>query len=322
MTDSDSDDFGRGVASISSAGQDISGSSYSHTEEALEQAGCNFTVDLVPAAALLQGGYNEDAQIVVSDDKKCTIRHDNGNILGFVGLNYNVVQNRDSLSLLDPLVDEYDLQYTRVGTIGDGEIVWTQLQFPDSINVADVNIDRNILLRTSHDGSYTIQAAFTPVVVQCQNMLNIAFGSASWSFSIRHTKSADRKLKKAEEAMEQCLGFYDELEFQLDLWMNTPIDNDTIRDIGEELFGGDEERSTLADNQYQEFVECVIDPTGVNAQVQNTKFAAIMGVSEYADHKKTFRASKYDPKESRLRSTLDGSAQRFKQKGSELVARA
>jgi phage/plasmid-like protein (TIGR03299 family) len=58
-------------------------------------------------------------------------------------------------------------------------------------------IEEYIFLTTSHDGSGSIMAAFTPVRIVCNNTLNQALRNHTNSVLIKHTANAEEKLKQA-----------------------------------------------------------------------------------------------------------------------------
>jgi hypothetical protein len=57
-------------------------------------------------------------------------------------------------------------------------------------------IEEYIFLTTSHDGSGSIMAAFTPVRIVCNNTLNAALRNNSNAVFIKHTANAEQKYRK------------------------------------------------------------------------------------------------------------------------------
>jgi hypothetical protein len=73
-------------------------------------------------------------------------------------------------------------------------------------------IEQYLFLTTSHDGYGSITAAFTPIRVFCQNTLNAALRNHSNSIKIRHTASANDRLKQAHTLLGITNQLANELE--------------------------------------------------------------------------------------------------------------
>src|SRR5579872_6566846 len=177
-------------------GQIVDG--YPTSREALRLAGLDFNVVKMPNVHRLQDGTE-----IVSDNSFFTYRLDTGAILGDkLGSDYNIVQNADAFSFFDAIVGGDGMQYETAGALGKGEKIFITAKLPDYIKVgSDDLIEKYLFLTTSHDGSGSITAAFTPVRIVCQNTLNAALGNSSNSIKIRHTASAEDRLKEAHKVM-------------------------------------------------------------------------------------------------------------------------
>lgn len=163
--------------------------------------------DLTAAIELARLGFEVVKQPIfieggkVVPDKFATVRTDTGDILGVVGNQYHVVQNKEAFSFFDFLKDE--ACFETGGVLNNGNIVWLSAKLPAHFSVhgeAD-KVDQYLFLTTSHDGSKSLQAMFTPVRVVCNNTLNIALRQHSNRISIRHTSNAEAKMKEAHKLM-------------------------------------------------------------------------------------------------------------------------
>lgn len=132
-------------------------------------------------------------------DYFATVRRDTEQILGVVGSKYEVVQNRTAFTFFDSLVnDGSGIKYETAGALGNGERIFITAKMPDVIKVGRNDIvEEYIFLTTSHDGSGSIMAAFTPVRIVCNNTLNMALKDHSNAVHIKHTANAEQKLKEA-----------------------------------------------------------------------------------------------------------------------------
>src|SRR3546814_16174542 len=85
------------------------------------------------------------------------------------------------------------MMYETAGALGNGERIFITAKLPDYIRVGgDDLIEKYLFLTTSHDGSGSITAAFTPIRIVCANTLNAAMHRKSNTIKIRHTSGAKR----------------------------------------------------------------------------------------------------------------------------------
>lgn len=131
------------------------------------------------------------------------MRTDTQQVLGVVGKDYQIVQNRDVFLFFDSIVGAAEkVKYETAGALGNGERIFITAKLPDYIRVGkDDLIEQYVFLTTSHDGYGSITAAFTPVRIVCQNTLNAAFRNQQNCIKIRHTASAIDRLKQAHQLM-------------------------------------------------------------------------------------------------------------------------
>lgn len=153
--------------------------------------------------------YLNDGRII--PDKYAIVRNDNKDIIGTVGSKYEIVNNTDAFSFFDFLQDE--CCFETGGVLGKGEIVFLSCKLPHHFSIGNSNdvIENYLLLTTSHNGQLALQAMFTPVRVVCNNTLNGALRENKNKIVIRHTKSAESKIKAAHTLM----GIVNNLELEM-----------------------------------------------------------------------------------------------------------
>jgi phage/plasmid-like protein (TIGR03299 family) len=104
------------------------------------------------------------------------------------------------LSFFDAIVGGGGILYETAGALGKGERIFIIAKLPDYINVGNNDlIEQYLFFTTSHDGSGSITAAFTPVRIVCNNTLNAALRKQSNSIKIRHTVNAKERLEEAHK---------------------------------------------------------------------------------------------------------------------------
>jgi phage/plasmid-like protein (TIGR03299 family) len=208
---------------------------YPNRKEALQFAGLDFEVCKMPNIHRTADGTE-----IVSKTSFFTYRADNNDILGDrVGADYQVVQNVDAFSFFDSIVggdlptgQAGGIMYETAGALGKGERIFITAKLPDYIRVgSDDVIEKYLFLTTSHDGSGSITAAFTPVRVVCQNTLNAALGNCSNVVKIRHTASAQDRLKEAHKVMGIANRLTDELDAIFNLWSKVRITDKEVMQL-------------------------------------------------------------------------------------------
>ncbi len=165
-------------------------------QEAIREALLNYTVDKLPAKIILPDGTER-----VIPGKFGTYRTDTGQPFGVVGGRYEIVQNIDAFEFFDAIVGKGEAIYETAGALYSGESIFITAKLPDYIKVGKDEIEKYIFLKSTHDGSGSIIAAFTPIRIVCANTLNAALGNLSNKVSIRHTKDAKVKLQQAHVIM-------------------------------------------------------------------------------------------------------------------------
>lgn len=315
-------------------GQIIEG--YPTSAEALKFAGLDyevvkrrlFTFDNKNQAA------DEDTEIKLPEvevpDFFATIRTDNEAVLGVVGKDYEVVQNKDAFSFFDAIVGGDGIQYETAGALGSGERIFITAKLPDYIRVGNNDLlEQYLFLTTSHNGSGSIMAAFTPVRIVCNNTLNAALRNQSNAIRIRHTINAKDRLEQAHKLM----GISDRLSAQLggifNHWAKVRISDAEVRKLirmalvpNKEVLqsiqeGREDELSACFRNMSEAAFEYAL--SNESQQLETTKgtvFGVYNAVTGYFQNVRTYRDG-----EAKLKSMLlGGTAQARTQKAFDLCA--
>lgn len=263
-------------------------------------------------------------------DQYATMRTDNNAVFGVVGKDYQIVQNRDAFAFFDAIVGGGDgILYETAGALGNGERIFITAKLPGYIRVGggDDVTQKYIFLTTSHDGSGSITAAFTPVRIVCQNTLNAALRSASNVVRIRHTAGAKERLEQAHKVM----GLADTLSFQLEgifnRWADVKIKDSEVKKLIQlalcpnretlEILkkGADDELSAVYKNACQAAFEYAMADDAQQMQTtKGTLFGAYNAVTGYYQNVRSFKTG-----EDKVKSILlGGTAQLRGQKAFEL----
>jgi phage/plasmid-like protein (TIGR03299 family) len=164
-------------------------------EEGIRVAGLDWEVELQP--------------LFLKDGREtrhfATVRKTDGNILGYVGPSYHVLQNRDAFGWFQPLIESGQVSLETAGSLRGGKRVWVLASTKS--NTAEVvpgdPVVNYLLLSNSHDGSYAIRCGTTRTRVVCANTLAMAHSdAASKLIRIYHTKGAKDALEKVREVLD------------------------------------------------------------------------------------------------------------------------
>lgn len=166
---------------------------------------------------------------IVLDTHQATVRTNpvtgGTDILGVTGNRYEIVQNEDTFAFLQSLAD--GARWETAGALGHGNKVFGSIAFDretvlDPSGVADV-VRTYALVHTSHDGSSSIGYGLTPTRVVCQNTLNVALGNISNGGKIRHTKSAEDRMRAAAEMFRHATEYFDAFDAEAQALFAKPV---------------------------------------------------------------------------------------------------
>ena len=294
---------------------------YPTSREALEFAGLNYTVEKRPLFTYDTEKYSNLKHSVIAipeievPNYFATMRTDTDQVLRLVGKDYKIVQNVDAFTFFDSIVGGDGIMYETAGALGQGERIFITAKLPDYIKVGnDDLIEKYIFLTTSHDGSGSITAAFTPIRIVCSNTLSMALNNCSNVIKIRHTESAQERLKMAHKIMGISNVLSTQLETIFNEWSKVKItDKQVLRLIQEAMSpskevldnirkGADDQLSTVFKNVCENCFEyAMVCPTQQTDTTKGTLFGAFNSVTGYFQNVKNFKTQ-----EDKLDSILFG----------------
>lgn len=273
---------------------------YPTSAEAIEHAGLNFVVMKRPNIHPLPSGNN-----IISDNSYFTFRTDTEAVLGDkLGKDYEVVQNTEAFIFFDSIVGGGSgILYETAGALGQGETIFITAKLPDYIKVGrNDRIEKYLFLTSSHDGSGSINIAFTPVRVVCRNTLNAALCNQINCIKIKHTTSASDKLKVAHKMLGISNQLSVEMEAIYNRWSRVRITDPELKrliqmamvpnkEVYENLkFGREDELSSHFNNMVSSvFDYAMTSPTQQEETTKGTVFGAYNAVTGYFQNVRNFK---------------------------------
>ncbi|WP_143559492.1 DUF932 domain-containing protein, partial [Sphingobacterium sp. JB170] len=186
---------------------------------------------------------------------------------------------------------------------------------------------RAYFLTTSHDGSGSITAAFTPIRIVCQNTLNASLRSMTNVVRIKHTSGAKQRIENAHKIMGLANTLSNQLEGIFNQWTKVKVTDREVKKLiqlalcpNKETLdlinkGADDEISTVFKNVIDNaFLYAMTSDTQQMNTTKGTLFGAYNAVTGYFQNVRNYKDD-----EAKLQSiVLGGTAQLKSQKAFEL----
>lgn len=255
-------------------------------DKALELAHLDFKVEKLPLFTVIP---NEDDAIMV-DGKFATVRMDTKKALGVVGSVYEVMQNKDAFAVVDEMLDKGMVKVETAGALGSGERVWLLANLPGYLKVKTPTgyedlTNKYLLFFNSHDGSTNIRVKLTPIRVVCANTLAISLRGVGDEVKIRHTRTAQDRLKQANETLKIVNTLYADVQEMLKpMALKKFTDKDFIDYFKKLIPEADTERAENGRQQQRGELMQLVE-TGKGAKESgHTLWTAYNAVVEKVDH--------------------------------------
>ncbi len=309
---------------------------YPTSAEAIRHAGLDYEVEKSPLFTKGSGIVQVSDGIVIQDTEIevpnyfANIRTDNNTVLGVVGKDYHIVQNKDAFMFFDSIVGGGSgILYETAGALGQGERIFITAKLPNYIRIgnSDDVIEKYIFLTTSHDGSGSITAAFTPIRIVCQNTLNASLRNMSNVVRIKHTAGAKQRLNDAHKVMGLANTMTAQMDGIFNNWTKVKVKDSEVRKLiqlalcpNKESYdllkkGADDELSTMFKNTVDDaFAYAMVNDTQQMETTKGTLFGAYNAVTGYFQNVRSYKDG-----EAKLQSiVLGGTAQLKSQKAFDL----
>ena len=257
-------------------------------EEAIRAANLDWPVIKLPLSAGSKHIPVPDKFAVVRKTTQLVQKSDP--ILGVVGKDYTPLQNRDAFRFFDPIVGQNAAVYHTAGALGEGERVWILAKLPGHIRVVGDDIsEKYLLLSNSHDGKSSVQIKFTPVRVVCQNTLTIALADGM-AYRVVHHADVRSKLERAHEMLGLINERFDEMEGTFQAMSRVKMDSNRLTEYLAQVYPDSKEPEKMElikrDRSWSEYFFDLGRGNRLPG-VAGTLWAALNGVTEWVDHRKS-----------------------------------
>lgn len=203
-----------------------------NVEQALNISGLNYEVVKSPiylsSKARIEGKFA--TRIKGTDD-----------VLGIVGKEYTIIQNREAFEFINHLIPS-GLSFEKAGTAANGNLIYIIAKFPE-FDVIDDSVSPYIIFQNSHTGFTSLKASICPLRIVCQNQFKTAF-KRNDSVSLRHTKNIADKLHEAEEVIRLSDNYMNEVRRQAEKLVRIKVNEDQVEKIIAQFMPYDEASAT------------------------------------------------------------------------------
>lgn len=298
-------DLGTGFESIRSVGDAILG------------ANLNWNVELIDAF------FKDGDSFRKSELRRAVIRRDSidGVVeLGSVGMKYHTIQNEEAFAVLQPAIDEFGITIEAAGALGNGSRTWMLAKMPEASEpIPGDTINSYMLIINGHDGMCGHHALPTRVRVVCQNTFQAATGLGNGNkvqgavFTVRHTKSADDRLKLAADMVLNVMKTVKANDQIIEKLYERKMSPKEVVEYIESVFPNPKPKEAVSDklaDRRKTVARLVWEGTGAALAGADsngaTAWAAYNAVTEYFDHVRPAEAKKSSARQAANESAIFG----------------
>ena len=236
------------------------------------------------------------------------VRNTDDKLLGCVTPQYQIIQNRDAFSLIDPFVQGNNGVITNVGMTEDG-LVFMVARIQVEQTIGNEPYEINLMCTNSFNTKYPCQIILTPIRIYCQNMYRKLTNDRV--FLARHTMTANDRLTalaQGNAVEKKVLAFSNVIES----YQGKHMSSRQLEALITMLFpypkeGGPREASyrLKADEQRQRFKDQYFDAQDNQAH-RDTAFGFVNAYFDYLSHRSAIRETSTTWAERRLSGLISG----------------
>lgn len=244
--------------------------------------------------------------------------------LGVVGSEYQIIQEAEGFAFLDNVVDSGEALISSAGLLNEGRRSFCCMRLPEGVLVGGADaVDMYAFITMGHDGSLSLKGAVTPIRVVCQNTVVAGLATAVSSFVIRHTKSAQDRMKEAQKLLQITYAYADEWAAEMDKMIAAKTTKDQFDKIVEQLYAPKEPNpSKRAEGDFGRKREALMGfwEAGTQDNIRGTAWGAWNSIVEWEDWAKPVRgipAAQADAR--RFQRSLEGEVQGEKDRALKVI---
>lgn len=253
-----------------------------------------------------------------------TVRQDTRKVLGIVGKNYKVLQNKDAFKFMDGFMQDGIMKYESAMSLYGGGMVVLLARMPsvDEIVPGDMQ-ERYLLLSNTHDGTGSIILQPTHVRVVCANTHRIALQKETYQVRVRHSSSMEEKMELAKNYLSQFdkkFSAYTEMAKHL---ASMPYKSEDVQSYLDQLFPAKEDMTERQEKNRQTKLDMVRGmmntPANTLPGMEGTWWQVFNAITEAVDHRSNYKGDDLTRAENRFTNIIEGAGAALKDKAFELA---
>lgn len=258
-------------------------------EEAIKYGGLDFNVSKRELIANLDGVETK------VHNKFLTVRDDRSQILGVVGKDYTVLQNKEAFSFFDAVVEEGSAVYETAGSIMGGRKIWIMAKLPEYIKIGNSKNDEiqpYVTLMNAHDGKGAVIAFIHLTRIVCNNTLQAAIKGAISKVSIRHSTNVKTKVEDAHKILNIANQYTNEIKNIFDDMAQIKATPELITNYMDALYPVNEwAKNTKHRDRVCDTITDLMDyGTGQDTDAaKGSLYGLFNAVTHFLDHNKTYK---------------------------------
>lgn len=243
--------------------------------------------------------YDGETTMLEVPDFYSTVRND-GKVYGVVSTKYEIVQNRDAFDFLNYVPD---LSFYRAGETASG-VSYLVGKLPTQLVLGE-EYSPSVILRNSFDGFCGVQAILVPVRLFCKNQFNVFFRNYPNILSVRHSHSANAKLKDAEHLVDMTSNYFLTLNSLANKYAVEKVSNSELKMMVNNLFPMPKQPSDRQKKNVYEKRKAFLKAyhSDDNANFYGTVWGVINAYTDYTTHAEPLRKSKNFEEQRFLKTT-------------------
>lgn len=211
------------------------------------------------------------------NEKQAVVRDDNDVALGVVSPEYELVQNEDLKSLIDPMVSEGVLTVVKQGYLNKGAKVFIQAEVNQEFQVVGENYKGLITLLNGHTGNASVAIGTTATRVICSNTFAMAYKDIGEKF--RHSVGVTERVLESTAIINYVNDAMRKYSEYVETLADTKCTATQFKQAVEEIYGKPADK--LRDSFVDQLNNLFYNGKGNSGK---TMYDAFNAVTEYATH--------------------------------------
>lgn len=210
--------------------------------------------------------------------------------LGVVGSRYRIFQNEELFAFGDNLL--HGGTWEVAGAIKNGTVVFGAMRLDADLYLDhDDEVERHLLLHTSHDGSSNISASIVALRMRCTNSLNLAMRNAKQTFKVRHSSSMDGRVAEAREVLSLANVYFDEFSAEMNKLIDAEVTMNEAVEIVKRVYPEPDDTKKGALTRWENKVDEIFGIyNGESCEnIYGTRYGILNAMTERLDWNRTAR---------------------------------